>query len=123
GGTNAGFLAALYQDALNRPIDATGLAGFSQAMSNGMTPGQVAAAIFSSTEYLQDLVGSYYLRFLRRPADTARLHFFRSLLQPTHSSQPPIFVGDPNSRNRPPRDEDVIAMIIGSQEYSMRLTG
>jgi uncharacterized delta-60 repeat protein len=123
GGTNAGFLAALYQDALNRPIDATGLAGFSQAMSNGMTPGQVAAAIFSSTEYLQDLVGSYYLRFLRRPADTAGLNFFVSLLQPTHSSQQPIFVGDPNSRNRPPRDEDVIAMIIGSPEYSMRLTG
>src|SRR5262245_12161852 len=32
GGTNAGFLAALYQDALGRTIDAGGQAAFTQAL-------------------------------------------------------------------------------------------
>src|SRR5438552_3937203 len=57
GGTNSGFLTALYEDALNRSPDSGGLAAFSQALNQGTSPRLVAAAIFSSTEHLQDLVG------------------------------------------------------------------
>jgi uncharacterized delta-60 repeat protein len=102
-GTNNGFLAALYQDALNRPIDPTGQAAFSQALTAGASRGDVAAAIFSSPEYRQDLVQGYYQRFLRRPADPTGLGLFTDALR----------LGV--------RDEEVIAAIVGSPEYFSRL--
>ena len=48
GGTNNGFLNALYLDALNRAIDPGGLTTYTQALANGTTTAQVAAAIYSS---------------------------------------------------------------------------
>jgi uncharacterized delta-60 repeat protein len=103
GGTNDGFLAALYRDALNRPIDPTGQAAFSQALNAGISRGDVAAAIFGSTEYQQDLVQGWYQRFLRRAADPTGLSFFT------------------NALHQGTRDEEVIAAIVGSPEYFSRL--
>jgi hypothetical protein len=76
GGTDDGFLTALYQDALNRSPDSAGMASFLQGLSQGTSHPQVAAAIFGSPEYLQDVVRNFYERFLNRAADDAGLHSF-----------------------------------------------
>ena len=99
GGTNDGFLNALYQDALGRSPDATGRSIWDQAMANGTTPQQVAAAIFGSQEYQQDLVQKFYQTYLHRAADTAGLNGFVNQLQ------------------NGSRDEAVILAIITSGEY------
>jgi hypothetical protein len=103
GGTNDGFLAALYQDALHRGIDPNGRANFTQALANGATRSQVAAALFGSDEYRQGLVQSLFQRFLRRAADSAGLALFSTALK----------LGA--------RDQDVIALLVGSDEYLARL--
>jgi hypothetical protein len=99
GNTDDGFLNALYQDALNRPVDSTGRKAWDAALTSGASTAQVAAAIFASNEYRQDLVQSYYLRFLHRAADKGGLGTFV------------------NALNQGARDQDVIAAIIGSPEY------
>jgi uncharacterized repeat protein (TIGR01451 family) len=71
GGTDAGFLEALYSDGMGRAIDARSLARWSQDMANGMTPGQVATAVFSSAAYDRALVLGLYRRLLHRPAGAA----------------------------------------------------
>jgi uncharacterized protein (TIGR03118 family) len=103
GGTNDGFLTALYQDALQRPVDSTGQNVFGQLLNNGGTRAQVATAIFTSDEFRQDLVQSFYQRFLRRAADSGGLNTFVSLLR------------------QGMRDEQVLAAIVGSEEYLGRL--
>jgi hypothetical protein len=103
GGTNDGFLNALYHDALGRAIDSSGQATFSQALIAGMTRVQVATAIFTSPEYRQNLVEGYYMTYLRRQADTEGLNTFVGALQSGAT------------------DENVIAAIVGSTEYFQRL--
>ncbi|HLJ94538.1 MAG TPA: Ig-like domain repeat protein, partial [Gemmataceae bacterium] len=73
GGTLGGFLNALFQDAFNRPIDTSGQATYTQALGHGMSRIQVAQAIYSSAEYQQDLVESFYMRYLHRVADSVGL--------------------------------------------------
>jgi RHS repeat-associated protein len=104
GGTNDGFLDALYHDALNRAVDPAGRAGFDQALNTGTTRTQVAAVIFASAEYEQDLVAALYQKFLHRAADPGGLSAFVSALQ--------------NGAH----DEDVIADLVGSAEYFDRVT-
>jgi uncharacterized delta-60 repeat protein len=117
GGTNDGFLNALYADALGRAPDANGRAAFDQALASGTSTTQVGFSILTSVEYDTDLVGGYYVRFLRRPADQAGLNNYVNLLQHGSQSSQPIFVGDPSGGSHPVRDEDVIAFLMGSQEY------
>jgi uncharacterized protein (TIGR03118 family) len=99
GGTNSGFLTALYQDALNRAPDAGGQAFFLAQLNGGATTAQVAAQIFASTEYQQNLVKGWYQTFLRRTADPMGLSFFVGLLQSGS------------------RDRDVVAAILASNEF------
>jgi hypothetical protein len=99
GSTNDGFLAALYQDALNRTPDTGGLAGFTQALNQGVSRQQVAAAIFASPEYLGDLVEGFYQLYLKRAADDGGLSGFVATL----SSGVP--------------DQVVVAAILGSDEF------
>jgi Ca2+-binding RTX toxin-like protein len=103
GGTNAGFVSALFQDALGRAPDAGGLAGFTSALAAGATRGQVAAAIFGSPEFQQDLVQGFYRTFLGRKADSAGLSGFVNAMQ--HGVT----------------DQQVIATIAGSDEFFARL--
>jgi hypothetical protein len=103
GGTNDGFLTALYQDALGRAADPAGRSAFDQALASGATPTQVAAAIFASDEYRHDLVQGFYLRYLHRPADAGGLSAFVNALKAGA------------------RDQDVIAAILASGEYSATL--
>jgi S-adenosylmethionine/arginine decarboxylase-like enzyme len=102
GGTKNGFLTALYEDALSRSPDAGGLAAFMQALDQGVSRPQVAAAIFGSTEYLQHLVANFYELFLKRAADDGGLNSFVTALR----------VGV--------TDQDVIAAMLGSDEFFAR---
>jgi hypothetical protein len=70
GGQNDAFLTALYYDALGRGGSPAEQAGFLQGLNGGsMSRAQVAAAIFGSREYQNDLVEYYYQEFLGRNAD------------------------------------------------------
>jgi hypothetical protein len=103
GGTNAGFLNALYQDALGRAIDPSGQATYSQALANGVSRTQVALDILTSLEYYSNLVQGYYQSFLGRAADSSGLNtYVLDLLGGV-------------------TDEMVIAAIVGSDEYFQRL--
>jgi uncharacterized protein (TIGR03118 family) len=100
GGTNDGFLNALYQDGLRRAVDPSGRATFGTALANGMmSPGMVAAAVFSSLEFRQDVVQGFYQSFLHRAADMDGLNVFtQSLMQGA-------------------TDQEVTAAIVGSDEF------
>jgi hypothetical protein len=103
GGTNDGFLAAIYQDVLGRGIDAPGQAAFDMALANRATAGQVATAVLGSLEGLQDAVQGFYRNLLGRPADAAGLNGFVSGMQQGLT------------------DQQVIAAIAGSDEFFANL--
>lgn len=76
GSTNTGFLQALYQAALQRPIDPAALAFDSLGLANGsFTRGQLAQFVITSMEANQDLVEIVYMDFLHRAADPSGLAF------------------------------------------------
>jgi hypothetical protein len=100
GGSSAGgFLNALYRDALGRPLDPAGAAGFAGALAAGVGPGQVAAWVFASPEYRSDLVRNLFRRHLQRTVDGGGVAGFLSLLQGGG------------------RDEDVITALLASPEF------
>ena len=76
GGSDGGFLAALYQDLLNRPVDAAGLATFTGQLATGTTRSAVVEELLTSTEYRSDLIASYYQAYLDRPADRGGISTF-----------------------------------------------
>jgi hypothetical protein len=97
GGTNSGFLAALYQDALGRPIDASGAASWGAQLSQGVSRLQVASDILISDEYHRHLVASYYNAFFNRATDPGSESWVNAL-------------------NLGTRDEFVIAALVASPE-------
>jgi hypothetical protein len=99
GGTVAGFLDALYQDVLGRPIDPTALAAYESQIAAGATNSQVAYEVLTSTEAREVLVKGYYQHYLHRAADATGLNAYVAAL------------GGGSS------DEDVIAAIVGTDEY------
>jgi uncharacterized protein (TIGR03118 family) len=99
GGTNSGFLDALFHDALGRPVDAGAAQFFSQALAAGAGRAQVAAAVFSSSEYLDDVVSGIYQQLLERPADASGLAYWAGQL--AHGAH----------------DEQITAAIAASDEY------
>jgi len=103
GGTNAGFLAAVYHDVLGRVIDASGAAAFGAALSAGVSRTMIAKAILSSVEAEQVLVEGDYLNYLQRSADAGGMAAFVGALQ--HGAQ----VGD------------ILTAIIASDEYFSRV--
>src|SRR5262249_25394990 len=64
GGTNEGFLDALYRDALGRAPDPNGRAVFLQALAGGASRTDIAAAVFGSPEFQLVVVGNLYQRLL-----------------------------------------------------------
>jgi uncharacterized protein (TIGR03118 family) len=81
GGTNDGFLDALFQHALNRPVDSGARTYFDQLLASGVSTTQVAMLIFGSSEYLTNVVQSAYLTYLDRPADAGGESYFVGQLQ------------------------------------------
>jgi hypothetical protein len=76
GGSAVGFVSALYQDLLNRPVDAAGLATFTGQLATGTTRSAVAEELLTSAEYRSDLIASYYQAYLGRPADAGGISTF-----------------------------------------------
>src|SRR5207245_694545 len=60
GTPNERFVAQVYLDLLNRPVDAGGLASWTGALAGGLGRTQVVVAIEASQEYDTDLVESFY---------------------------------------------------------------
>ena len=99
GGTTDGFLQALFQDLLARPIDPASQAFFEQLLNgSGADRATVAQLVLQSGEYRQNLVSQLYTRFLNRAADPQGIAFFVAAL------------------GNGARDEDVIAKLIATQE-------
>jgi uncharacterized delta-60 repeat protein len=69
GSANAVFVAVIYRQLLGREVDAAGLPGWVNALSQGVSRAQVVQAIEQSTEYRTKVVDSLYLQFLHRAAD------------------------------------------------------
>jgi hypothetical protein len=99
GARTSGFLAALYQDALHRPIDAAGQAGATRMLAAGFSRQQLAATIFAGTEYALGRAASFYQEILDRPADPLHQAALATALQ----------AGLP--------DELAIAVLAGSDEF------
>ncbi|HVX13764.1 MAG TPA: TIGR03118 family protein [Pirellulales bacterium] len=99
GGTNDGFLDALFSDLLHRSIDAGAKSYFDGLLNSGTTTGQLASLVFASGEYLDDLVQSFYLDLLDRPADPGGQAFFAGQLQQGAT------------------DGQIIALLAASDEY------
>ena len=76
GGSDSGFIAALYQDLLNRPVDAAGLTTFTGQLATGTGRSAVAEELLTSAEYRSDLIASYYQAYLDRPADGGGISTF-----------------------------------------------
>jgi hypothetical protein len=76
GGSNTGFLVLLYQDALNRAIDANSLTSLliGMAMGTASRP-TISQFVFSSPEFTNGLVQSIYQNYLNRSADPQGLAF------------------------------------------------
>ncbi|HZV04229.1 MAG TPA: DUF4214 domain-containing protein [Gemmataceae bacterium] len=81
GGTIQGFLSAVYQDFLNRPLDATGQAQWGALLAAGYNPTQVVLGILNTPEYLTNLVKADYQTYLGRAADTNSLNAYVSALE------------------------------------------
>jgi hypothetical protein len=101
GSSDTGFVTALFKDFLNRTPSSSEVAFWVSALGT-MSRDQVASLLLETSEYDTDLVKSYYLEFLRRPADTLGLNAFVNGL----SGPSPTLT-----------DEQVIATMIGSDEY------
>jgi uncharacterized delta-60 repeat protein len=93
------FLNALYHNTVERDIDPSGKAFWSQALAAGASRAAVALAILGSREADTLAVNRYYQRFLHRAADDSGRTAFTDGLQQ----------GVPNN--------SIIAVLVGSQEY------
>ena len=99
GGTNAGFVTALYTDTLGRAPDPGGQAYFMSLLTQGESHEAIATAMVWSLEGLQHRVNIMYQTYLGRPADNGALAYY-----------PPMLAGGLPVQN-------VAAMILGSAEY------
>jgi streptogramin lyase len=99
GSSNSGYLSALYQDVLQRPLDPAGAAARGGAFNEGATRTDVAAAVLESLESDTNETESMYQQFLHRAADPGGLQAFVNSLQQGQTN------------------EALIAFMIGSDEY------
>ena len=67
GGSESGFVSALYQDLLHRTVDPSGLATFTGQLATGTARSTVAEELLTSAEYRSDLI-NFVLRGVSRPA-------------------------------------------------------
>jgi hypothetical protein len=103
GGTNAGFLSALYKDVLGRAVDATGESTYGAELNSGMSRTAVAFQVLTSPEYQENLINNYYEQFLHRSADSTGMSFWSSQL------------------SQGVTDQEMIAGLMSSSEYLSRI--
>src|SRR5262249_51936870 len=70
------YVAQLYLDVLQRPVDPTGLVFWTGLLDSGATRSQVTAGLLRSGEYYILVVQGEYQRLLHRPADPTGLVIF-----------------------------------------------
>lgn len=99
GGTNDGFLSALFEDALDRAIDPATKVTFEQLLAHDMTREQIAAVVFGTVESRDDLVAQTYLDLLDRPVDAGAQAYWAAKLADGET------------------DQQVLAGLIASDEY------
>lgn len=99
GNTNAGFVAALYQDLLGRPPSAAEQAQLNAAFGNGATPAHVALQVLHSTEFRTRQIRSWFQAYLDRAPTDAELAAYLAQFAAGAT------------------DEQLQASILGSQEY------
>jgi hypothetical protein len=99
GGDNSGFLNALYQDVVHRPIDSFGTATFTQLLASGTDRTQVADMVISSLECRQNVIADFFQQFLNRPEDAQGMKSFVTALQ------------------QGAQEADIVAAMVGSPEF------
>ena len=105
GGTDAGFLAALAQDALGRPAKASELATWSAQLRTGTSRSALAQQVLRTTDGRQYQVQGLYQEFLRRVSDPGALSVCTNMLLQGASQ------------------EAVILLLVESSEYYRLATG
>jgi hypothetical protein len=83
--SNTAFVTGLYNDVLGRAPDA-GLAGWVQALASGASRASVIQAFLTSSEYLGDVVKSYYNFYFLRAGSSAEIQGWVNFLQGAHAS-------------------------------------
>jgi uncharacterized delta-60 repeat protein len=100
GSSASGFVASVYIDVLQRPVDSGGAQGWGQLLADGATRTAVAAAIIRSSEGNNVEVTDLFFWLLRREPDAFGLQLFTQDLA----------MGVPS--------EAIVAAMIGSPEYA-----
>lgn len=77
---DANFVDKLYPLLLARSADPTGAASWIDLLSGGTSAATVVEGIEASTEYLQDQVSAFYLKYLGRAADSGGLAYWTNAL-------------------------------------------
>jgi uncharacterized protein GlcG (DUF336 family) len=80
GGTNNGYLTALFQDVLNRAIEPGALSYFNGLLASGASHQQIFASIYETSEARLAIVNGLFQEFLGRPADSAGSNTFLAAL-------------------------------------------
>ena len=99
GGTDDGFVQALFSSVLGRAVDPPTRAFLDQALGQGVARETIAYEVLVSPEAEQALIQHYFSLYLNRHADPAAVQFFSQSMQLGAS------------------DEAVIAAIVGSDEF------
>jgi hypothetical protein len=102
GGTAFGFLNAVYNDALGRPLDGPGAAYWGGLLASGMDRGALALQLLQSTDAEKVVVQNYYTQVLLRSADPSGQAYWAGQVQ----------AGLP--------DAYVLAGLVASREYYNR---
>jgi hypothetical protein len=103
GGTNTGFVTALYRDILGQAIDPAAQTFFTTELAGGVARATVALQVLTSGTAERKLVQSDYQQFLHRAGDSAGISHYVT------------FLGQGG------RDEQIIAQLVGSAEYAAPL--
>jgi uncharacterized repeat protein (TIGR01451 family) len=99
--SNVSFLDTVYEDVLDRPLDAAGQAYWLGQLQDGATREEVIDGILSSQEALTKVLQSDYLTYLGRALDPTGQQYYLSQLQ----------AGGPSL------EDDVAVQILASQEF------
>src|SRR5205085_1785955 len=81
GTPNQQYVAAAYQDLLQRPVDPSGLTYWSNLLDQSTPRSTVAQALTHGAEYFATIVRPVYQKFLGRDADASGLAFWVSQMQ------------------------------------------
>jgi Domain of unknown function (DUF4214) len=103
GGTNTGFINAMYQSVLGQPADATAQSFWGNLLNEGNSRIQVAGQLLVGTGDSQLKVTDFYQELLARAPDTTGLQYWAAQLE---SGTPQL---------------QVLAGILGSDEYFTRV--